>query len=255
MTFKTRPDIKKHYDTLFDFGVKNLIVSGCSFTYNNHDSVALSWPYYLRDLGGFDQVFDSSMSGGGNHHISNSLIWSLELSQLDPAQSLVIVMWSGCDRDDYICPQNNINDYGCKFHYSKNVMSGITGGSRSEATTNTIKSFKEFSQTKTLESRAIENYLYFCNTWHYLSNQKYRFVFLQFLDANLPSRTRHFDIKPYLPETAQKQLSSMMLDILDPYSYALKNDFLAQDDFHPSPKGQLNWTKQILIPKLQERFG
>jgi hypothetical protein len=49
-------------------------------------------------------------------------------------------------------------------------MSAITGGSRLESRGNTVAAFKEFSMTKTNESRAIENYLYIFNTWHCLKS-------------------------------------------------------------------------------------
>jgi hypothetical protein len=111
MIFKVRPNIKKQFDTVHNFDIKNLIVGGCSFTYNNHETSAVTWPYYLRDLGGFEQVLDCSLPGAGNSHIADSLQWALEVDRPEPADSLVIVMWSGCDRDDYICPEENIKPY------------------------------------------------------------------------------------------------------------------------------------------------
>jgi hypothetical protein len=148
MIFKTR-NIKKQFNIIHNFGIKNLIVSGCSFTYNDVDTAPVTWPYYLRDLGGFDQVLDCSLPGAGNSHISDSLIWGLEIDQLDPAASLVIVMWSGHDRDDYICPNEHINNYPFRFNYSKNVMSSITGGNALESNGNSISDgLKKLSMTK-----------------------------------------------------------------------------------------------------------
>lgn len=254
MIFKTR-DIAKQFGTVHDFGIQNLIVSGCSFTYNNSETAAVTWPYYLRDLGGFDQVWDCSLPGAGNHHISTSLIWALENQEPDPQHSLVVVMWSGCDRDDFICARENINhDYPFRFYYDSDVMSGITGGAGTENRGNMKTSAQELVAAHTAKSRAIENYLYFCNTWHYLNNNGYRFVFLKFLDHDLPSRTKHFDIRPYLPPAAQLKLDAMMSTIPDPYSYAVKNDLLHNDDFHPSPVGHLDWTRNILLPNLAAKF-
>jgi hypothetical protein len=254
--FKVRPGIKKQYDSLHNFGIENLIVSGCSFTYNHYETSACTWPYYLRDLGEFAQVFDCSLPGAGNHHISTALIWSLENQNIDPKTSLVVVMWSGCDRDDYLCPQsNNSNTYPYEFFYSKTVVSGITGGSRPESVGNTNTGLKELGLTKTPESRAIENYLHVCTTWHYLHNRGYRCVFLQFLDDKLPSRTQHFDIRPYLSVPAKKNFDAIMTKIVDPYTWALRQDLLSKDDFHPSPAGHLSWTRQVLLPKLQQLLG
>lgn len=254
MTFKIRSELKKQFDTAHNFGFKNLIVSGCSFTYNNHESSAAAWPYYLRDLGGFEEVLDTSLPGAGNSHISDSLIWSLETEQPDPATSLVVVMWTGNDRDDYICPSSNRSPYPFEFKYTENVSSGITGGSSDTSTGNTILAFKDFSLTKTPESRAVENYLHIVKTARYLKAQGYKFIFLNFCDPALPSRTNHFDIRPYLPTTAQNTLDSMIEPIMDPYTYAVKNDLLESDDFHPNTNGQLQWTKTILIPHLQTIF-
>jgi hypothetical protein len=244
MIFKVRPNIKRQFGTVHNFGMKNLIVSGCSFTYNNHETSAVTWPYYLRDLGGFDQVLDCSLPGAGNYHIANSLQWAIEVDKPAPDSSLVIVMWSGCNRDDYICPEENIKPYPFKFNYSKNIASSISGGSISDA-------LSSLSQTKNLDSRAIENYLYINGLWHYLKNLGYQLVFLNFLDGNLPSRTKHFDITKHLPIAIKNQYNSMLTKITDPYTWALENDLLTDDDFHPSPDGHLDWTRKVLLPKLQ----
>ena len=92
MIFKTRPNIKKQFDTIADLGIDNLIVSGCSFTHNNYNSSAVKWPYFLKDLGGFKQVLDCSLPGAGNQHISNSLLWALNIDQPDPKNSLIVVV-------------------------------------------------------------------------------------------------------------------------------------------------------------------
>jgi hypothetical protein len=255
MIFKVCPDIKKQFDTVYNFGLKNLIVSGCSFTYNNHATSATTWPYYLRDLGGFEQVLDCSLIGAGNHHISNSLLWALTNDRPDPKESLIVVMWSGCDRDDYICPVlPTTNQYPFKFNYSDVVCTELTGGFNND---NTIRAqysnqaLQNLAKTKTHESRAIENYLYIANTWHCLKNLGYKFIFLDFLDVNLPSRTRHFDIKKYLPDLINQNLDQMIESVMDLHTYALKNDLLSEDDFHPTPNGHLGWTKQVLIPHLK----
>jgi len=249
MTFKVR-NIKKQFDTVHNFGLKNLIVSGCSFTYNNHETSAVTWPYYLRDIGGFDQVLDCSLPGGGNYHIANSLQWALEVDRPAPEDSLVVVMWSGCDRDDYICPTSNDNNsYPFTFKYSESVISGISGGAMGNG--NIKSGLKELGQTKTLESRSIENYLLINGLWHYLTSCGYKFIFLNFLDGNLPSRTYHFDITKYLPTTIKNQYNLMLTKITDPHTFAVKHDLLCNDDFHPSPNGHLEWTRKILLPKLQ----
>lgn len=250
MIFKTR-DINKQFDTIHDFGIKNLIVSGCSFTYNNHETIAVVWPYYLRDLGGFNQVFDCSLPGAGNHHIASSLQWAIEVENPDPKTSLVIVMWSGNDRDDYICPEKNSTGYPFKFNYNDNIFSGITGGSHANAAGNSGGQLAVLGKTKTSESRAIENYLIINGLYNFLQNKGYKFLFLDYLDRTLSSRTADFDIKPYLPYNIKSNLDCMIPKIITPHNWALKYNLLDRDDFHPSPDGHLDWTRKVLLPKLQ----
>jgi hypothetical protein len=252
MIFKTR-NIKKQFNIIHDFGIQNLIVSGCSFTYNDVDTAPVTWPYYLRDLGGFDQVLDCSLPGAGNSHISDSLIWGLEIEKPNPVNSLVIVMWSGHDRDDYICPKEHMNNYPFQFNYSKNVMSSITGGNALESNGNNISDgLKKLSMTKTLESRAIENYLYIVKTYQYLKSLNYKFLFLNFVNTTEPvGGTNTFDIKKYLPNPTKQKLDLMITEIDDPYHFSVRHNFLGGDTFHPIPFGHLRWTKKVLIPHLQ----
>jgi hypothetical protein len=190
-------------------------------------------------------------------HISNALIWGLENDSLPPDNSLIIVMWSGNDRDDYILPKSAIKpETNTRFLYTANVMSGVTGGSHENAKTNTTlrEPLITITNAKSQESRAIENYLIITKTWHYLTNKGYNFVFLNFLDSNLPSRTKHFDIKTYLPKLLCRKLDSMMLNIIDPYTWCINNNLLADDNYHPNPDGHLTWTREILLPKLRSIF-
>lgn len=250
--FKKRLGIKKQFNTIHNFRFKNLIVSGCSFTYNNHESSAATWPYYLRDLGGFEQVLDCSLPGAGNFHISNALQWCIENDQPDPKESFVIVMWSGNDRDDYVCPDsNNSGTYPFTFKYGDSVISGITGGSGEDNSGNTITGLENIADTKTSASRAIENYLYINGLKNYLENNGYQYVFLDYIDRSLPSRTVDFDIRKHLPKNLAIQMDKMFTKIMTPNEFALRNDLLDGDDFHPTPDGHLEWIKQVLLPKLQ----
>lgn len=255
MIFQTKPNIAKQLGTVHDFGLKNLIVSGCSFSHNYHETFAISWPYYLRDLGGFEKVLSTSLPGAGNYHISNSLIWALDQERIDPQNCLVVVMWSGNDRDDFITPSTNINQYSCKFHYTDHAMSAITGGSDETSQGNTLKSTKDFFSVQTKKSRAVTNYLWILNAWNYLQNNKYKFLFLNFLDPTLPSRSQHFDIKKHLPLFAQHQLDLMIPSIIDPYSFAVSNNLLDIDNFHPNIHAHLAWTRTVLLPELQKKFS
>lgn len=250
MTFRTR-QVSPALSLLHDLGLTNLVVSGCSFTYNNHDTESVSWPYYLADLMGFRKVWDCSLPGAGNHYISTSLIWNLARTRLDPAQTLVAVMWSGHDRDDIIAKEICLNDYSTKSYYCPGVVAGISGG-RIMSSGNLKSPLSVIDVWKNQRSRSVENYLYIetCRAW--LSDRGYRFVFLDYLDRKLPCRNSDFDISQHLPVDAVDDLKRAMAPIQDPYHFCLRRDLLCDDDFHPSPQGHLEWTQEILVPYLQQ---
>lgn len=196
-------------------------------------------------------MLDCSLPGAGNHHIANSLQWAIEVDKPNPADSLVIVMWSGNDRDDYISPIENSRNYSFIFKYDDNIISGITGGASADSRGNTRKGLLDLANTKTVKSRAIENYLYIVNLWNFLQNKGYKFLFLDYIDRSLPSRTVDFDIKEYLPSDVGVNLTNMITNVMTPYNWAIKHNLLTEDDFHPSPDGHLDWTRTVLLPKLQ----
>lgn len=251
--FKTRK-IKRVFPVDKSLGYKNLIVSGCSFTHNVSEDHLDTWPYYLRDIGGFDEVYDCSLPGAGNSHIANSLQWCLETDPIDPADSLVIVMWSGVDRDDFICPKEHLIPYP-EFKFTDTVNSGITGGLL--RTGNTKTCLPDLAQQKTSASRSIENFLLINGMYHYLHAKKYQFLFLDFCkgSAIVSGRTKHFDITPYLPKNLQQTYKRMFTNITDLHEWAIRYDLQATDDFHATHHGHLDWTRKVLFPYLVDNYS
>jgi len=249
LTFVTR-NIKPVFEPQHDFGFKNLVVAGCSFTYNSSQTDACTWPYYLKDLGNFETVYDCSLPGAGNYHVSHSVQWALLNQPLEQEQTLVVIMWSGNDRDDFICSTDFLGNAPTKYCYLPTVASAISGGSHVTSAGNTTIAVN-VKKIKNRQSRAVENFLYMdlLKTW--LDQKGYRSVFLNYIDRQLPSRTTDFEIKSYLPLSCQQRLDEMFGHCQDPYSFCLKNNLLYQDDFHPSANGHLQWTKDILIPYLK----
>jgi len=253
--FVRRPIIEKNpfaFAPIHDFGYKNLVVSGCSFTYNNSMEHACAWPYYLKDFGNFKAVYDCSLPGAGNYHVSHALQWALTINNLDPLETLVVVMWSGHDRDDYICSVDSLNGYPVKHLYISGVASAISGGYGLQSPGNTELKVDSVRKIKTRQSRSIENFLYIDSLKSWLNQNRYQSVFLDYIDRNLPNRTRDFDIRPYLPNHCQNRLDNIIVDCLDLYSFCLKNNLLYDDDFHPSAVGHQRWTQEYLVPCLKE---
>jgi hypothetical protein len=241
---KTR-QIAKQFDAEINLGYKNLVVSGCSFTYNNSETCAVTWPYYLRDLAGIDQIYDCSLPGAGNYHICFSTIWTLETNNFDPKDTLIIAMWSGHNRDDAIISSDSLNDYPMTFSYNDLVVSGNDKNS----------SIKDMDQIKNAESRTVENYLYVSILYHYLRQKQYKFLFLDYLDRTIPNRGNDFEICDYLNNDLKSKYHNMVEHSVENlYRFVIKHDLLDTDDFHPSPNGHLTWTKKHLLPFLKSNY-
>jgi hypothetical protein len=246
MTFKQRT-LNKQFDFLIDFKIKNLVVSGCSFTFNNSEHDLCSWPYYLRDLGNFKQVYDCSLPGAGNYHISQSLQWSLELEKLNPADTLVVIMWSGNDRDDFIFSKSAIkSSYPFSVTYTEKVQAGLSG--HNEGGNIDIELARKIRNSKDKNSRSVENFLYVNSTWHYLKSNGYQFCFLNY--ANRSDINNDFEINNSIPLHLRTEYSKMFLNVETLYNWSVKHDLISEDHFHPCIDGHLKWTQQVLIPGL-----
>jgi len=223
------------FEVVNNLKYKNLVVGGCSFTYNISNTDSSSWPYYTRDKCGFDQVYDCSVEGAGNYQILTSVIYSLEEQNLDPSNTLVIIMWSGYNRDSKIVPVTTKSNSGSVYNYTDEVVSIITTNPHSQ---------------KNKTSQALENYVYIISLYNYLKNQGYQFEFLNFVDPKIPNRGSTFDITEFLPKKLQKNFLSMFTKIENFYTYCLKHELLQEDDFHPTMQGHLEWTHNVLVPAL-----
>ena len=214
---------------------KNLVVGGCSFTYNTSNTDSCSWPYYLRDKCGFDQVYDCSVEGASNYQILTSVIHALETQDLNPRETLVVIMWSGYGRDSIIVPAKSVVGTGPVYNYTDQVAG--------------INTTSKHSQKNNM-SRALENYIHVIALWNYLKIQQYQCVFLEFVDPKIPNRGMTFNIVDFLPTKLKSKFLAMFTNIENFYSYCLKNEQLQEDDFHPTMQGHLDWTHNVLAPAL-----
>jgi len=248
---KTR-QLDKVFQTITELPFSNLFVSGSSFTYNNSEKHRITWPYYLQDLGNINQVYDSSMPGAGNYHIAFSLIWTLENIPHTIDDTLVIVMFSANDQDDCIIDKDSLNDYPWVFNYSESVVTGISGGSNLGNTGN--HECRCMVHEKTNQSRAIENFLYKIILKNYLENKKYNFLLLDYMHPNSVARDSNFNMHKYLNKNIKNKLSDLSICNEYLYDFVVKHDLLDDDNYHPSPQGHLEWTKQCLMPTILKKF-
>lgn len=231
MKVRTTPRV---FDTTNNLKYKNLVVGGCSFTYNISDTDSSSWPYYLRDRCGFSNVYDCSSQGASNYHIFTSVMYGLETHELDPAETLVVVMWSGYTRNTLILPACNKHLVtGPIYHYNNKIISAISPK----------------NNNKDKFSLALENYLFISGLKNYLENHKYQSVFLEFIDPIIPL-AETFDLQKFLPPNLQKKYAAMLHPIKNFYLYCLEKNQLQEDHFHPTMQGHLDWASNVLAPSL-----
>lgn len=251
---KTR-SIPKQFETQIELGYKNLLVSGCSFTYNNSDEHSCTWPYYLRDLGGFDTVYDCSLPAAGNQHIHNSLIYAIDQHQFDSAETFVIVLWSGNDRDDVLCNSDQLSAGSFRYFYDTKVELGYSGGTADGCGGNLPVALTDQLKTiKSVKSRAVENYIYISGLYNFLSNLNYPFLMLEYRDFALPARDQNFDLREHLPPQLVQRVDTMITNADENfYRFCVRNDYLSGDDYHPTPNGHLSWTREILLPMLSKK--
>jgi len=247
------------FDVERRLGYQNLVVSGCSFTNNFNPQHVHTWPYYLRDLGGFQQVWDGSCSGAGNNHIARSIVAGIELGDFDPADTLVVVMWSGYDRDDFlvdpkVVDQSNLTtapqDY---FNYTNEVALGMTGGLLGAG--NLLVGLENIKKIKNPQSRALENYIVIQSLAGYLDSRNYRYVFTEFSTPGTMQDT-NFDPVAHLPQKLQQPFTKLVRSLtpnLGDWSLpelAYYKEHKGGDGYHPDSDQHLSWTRSVLLPYL-----
>jgi len=240
MTAKIR-NIPQQFTATHTTQYQNLLVSGCSFTWNNSEKDLCTWPYYLRDLAGFSQVYDCSQSGAGSNHIFNSTINELETNViLSPKNTLVIIMWSGLTRTDVIAnntitrPWHHMSNYNFDNKFSTlSIFNSVEGTSLLDTMC------KHYKMIVDPESQIYESAIKMIALDAYLKSKNYNYIMLSWKDP-----TDEFSqINGNIIDVAQSILDSV--DYLGSYAVRTK-----QMDGHPTPDGYLGWTRECLLPYL-----
>ena len=230
-----------------NFGYKNLLVSGCSFT---HSLDGGTWPYHLQRLGSFENLIDCACPGAGNFHIHHSIIWEIENnSNITPENTLVIVMWSGYDRDDIIVDPASIDKtHGCRYQYTDQAWLAITGGEGGKE--NTIVPLDTIKKVKNLNSRSIDNYILISSLYHYLTAKKFKFVFTDYYTPK-GGRDSNFEPTQYIESLADSfnKMTRQISPNLGDYA-----DILSTPSRHPTGDQHLKWCQEVLIPHLVSKI-
>jgi hypothetical protein len=223
---------------------RKLLVSGCSFTFNNHDSVACSWPYYLRDLANFDEVYDCSQSGAGSNHIFNSVINEIETNrEINPDDTLVIVMWSGLTRTDVITEKEIVHDWHHMGAYRfDDVWSTMSIFNQVDGNSEIDKLCRQYKKIISPTAQIYESCLKIIALESYLKQKKFQFIFTSWMDPT--------------PDLCQVSIGANIKSMIDKIDYlgdVARASNMQEIDGHPNPAGYLHWTRDYLIPYLTEK--
>jgi len=166
--------------------MKNLIVNGCSFT---DDEKNETWATYVNEVLSPLEYINLAKGSAGNQFICDSTIEFLESKQIDPSDSVIIIMWSGIGRKDY-------NISGEWYYYFKDFYSLVcerndetyflhSGGlTHSWLENKTIrKIFEPVYKIVDPLSLCKENLLFFIKLKSYLNSKGYNFIFTNYFNT------------------------------------------------------------------------
>jgi hypothetical protein len=240
---------------------KNLVVSGCSFTHEPHNQwYPFAWPSILAETTGM-QVHNLAVPGAGNDHIGKSLILFLERNEFNPADTLVMAMWSGIGRIDWITDASlsNFKDQ-YPFTYKYDEFNELTLGGNWWNNPNPsmlLKTLVNYSKFQSDHSLALHSWVSMRNLSDYLDINGFTYYYTSFVNynnMNIRGDALTVNFFRELETLNLKFNSEHWLPLADADYYgdwSRDRNFLDADGFHPRyPKAPEGWVNQVLIPCL-----
>ena len=246
--------------------IKNLVVSGCSFTAAAKDK---SWANYLNNNFHFDNFRNLAFPGAGNFYIADSIIQCLTNETYSPSETLVLVMWSGPSRMDTLVSDLLFNslkggESKTELYNNRYVFSGGELGLWCDETFpdfNILNSLYyglyKSSNESTYAHLSLINML---RLKHFLEFNNYRYKFMSYVNYwnNSDEYSGEVD-KSILYYADNKVLLNTVLD--SPWIWINENrdclfeysrNSLDDDGFHPSSESHAQFAKEIVVPNIQE---
>ena len=232
---------------------KKLLVSGCSFTHNNSEG-HFAWANDLAVWAGME-IINLAIPGAGNTHIANSIMLYIEQHDLDPAETLVMAMWSGVARIDWITDRS-LSKFKDSYPFTYNYDSYnelVLGGSwwQTKPRTHIEQTLVEYSKYQSAHSFAVHSWLAMNNLRDYLKLRGFEHYYTSIADtANAEERWIDYE-----QELAALNLKLDKTNWISPCigNYCQERGLLQADGFHPSMQGHEAWTRTVLMPYLNER--
>lgn len=239
---------------------KHLVVSGCSFTHQPATAPGpFSWANLLAAWTGM-QIHNLAIPGAGNDHVSRSIVLYLEKNRLAPNETLVLPMWSGINRIDWLTDSSAsqfAKEYPFNYQYD-DYNELVLGGAWWNAKRPTVlmKSLLEYSKYQSEHSLALHSWLAMESLSNYLKVNKYTYCYTSFInysrtgtgaellvnfDEELAKLNISLDKESWLPLANNEYYGD----------WSRHHNFLDFDNFHPKfPEANEGWTQTILMPHL-----
>jgi len=242
--------------------VKNLVVNGCSFT---DDRIYYTWATALKKKYSKINYYNIGSASAGNDYICNSTINFLEKQNFNPADTLVLIMWSGTGRKDLSISGEwwyHLHDqhYKCGRNHNDSQYYLFSGGLTNSWTTNktTKKIFDwsyKLSDPHTLCQDSLMNFL---NLENYFKVNQYQYRCTSHVNYWNPLEQSNFSAGDY-------SIGYFCKDYPLYQNYNFSNWFFVNDqkdclaEFaqqieqldhtgHPTSVGYETFAKQVVIP-------
>jgi len=219
----------------------NLLVSGGSYVWNNSEDHVCTWPYVLKDLAGFQEVHDCSQSGAGPTHVFNSIINEIETNKnLNSDNTTIIVMLSDMSITDTITTNSITKSWHHMSNYNFNdqfstltLFKEITHKGSSNSSLE--KLCVEYAKHIDFDAQVYENLIKIKALHAYLNAKNFQTIYLHWNTAEIPDLNNYVD----------------QIESLDHWTQ--HNNMRIPGDRHPTPEAHLTWTRNILVPYLEDK--
>jgi|688.fasta_scaffold00324_28 hypothetical protein len=245
---------------MFGSSYKNLLVSGCSFTHNNYHT-PVSWANNLAHWAGLN-IHNLAIPGAGNTHIKNSIILWLEQHKPNPKDLLIMVMWSGIERVDWITDPTLSNfkkAYQFTYDYSDCTELVVGGNWWANRQVSLVEqALKEYTKFQNNQSLALTSWLAMTQLTDYLRQRDYTFYYTAYQNLWCEGDKTN----QWINYGIELEKLNLILDNA-PWLFFDHKHFLGtwvkthnhlwEDNLHPSHIGHELWCQEVLIPLLIEK--
>jgi hypothetical protein len=224
------------------------------------DKSAYAWPNMLAKWCGLD-IHNLAVPGAGNDHTARSLILYLEKNNLPPDETLVLPMWSGAGRIDWITDRS-LSKFSTQypFEYKYDDSNELTLGGHwwnISHPTHLLRTLQGYSKYQSDASFALTTWLAMENVKNYLLSNRYTFYFTSFFSLDSPILLDAHALN-FVDQLKQIQLTLDMKHWLpianeDHYgNWCNRMGMVDTDGFHPGKNANLEWPQQVLVPCLKQ---